>query len=118
LIKCNPPFIFLSNNEVVNNSEAVGISLGHDEASIDLSLSLFRQVELDRVVCQPNVNKVEEIFFEEEKEELENEEVDKLILNSLCSDIMDEAMDLGSAYPKDCNTTPMSKPSSITKKKW
>jgi hypothetical protein len=65
-----------------------------------------------------NVNKVEEIFFEEEKEELENEEVDKLILNSLCSDIMDEAMDLGSAYPKYCNTTPMSKPSSITKKKW
>jgi hypothetical protein len=89
----------------------------NDEASIDSSLSLFRQVELDRVVCQPTINIVEENFDEEEKEELENAEVDKLILNSLCSEIMDEVMDLGSAYPKDCNTTPMSKASSSTKKR-
>jgi hypothetical protein len=111
-----PSLLLLSNDEVVNNLGAVGISLGHDEASIDSSLSLFRQVELGRAMCQPKTNKVEEIFHEEEKEELENEEVDKLILNSLCSEIMDEVIDLGSAYPKDCNTTPMSKASSITKK--
>jgi hypothetical protein len=46
-----------------------------------------------------------------------NEEVHKLILNSLCSEIMDEVMDTGSAYPKDCNTTPISKSSSTTTKK-
>jgi hypothetical protein len=45
----------------------------------------------------------------EEKEEIENEDVDKLILNSLCSEIMDEVMDLGSTYPQDCNTTPEGK---------
>jgi predicted phage gp36 major capsid-like protein len=43
--------------------------------------------------------------------------VDKLSLNSLCSEIMDEVMDLGSAYPKDYNTTPMFKSSSTTNKR-
>jgi hypothetical protein len=56
-------------------------------------------------------------FYLEEKEELENEEVDKLILNSLCSEIMDEVMNLGSAYPKDFNTSPISKSSSTTTKR-
>jgi hypothetical protein len=40
------------------------------------------------------------------KEMLEEEEVDKLILNSLCSEIMDEVMDLYNAYPTDCDTAP------------
>jgi hypothetical protein len=43
---------------------------------------------------------------------MENEEVDKLILNSLCSKIMDEVMDLGSSYPNGCNTTPRARSSS------
>jgi hypothetical protein len=57
---------------------------------------------------------VEDIFDVEEKEEMENEEVDKLILNSLCSEIMDEVMDLGNAYPNGCNITPSAKLSSST----
>jgi hypothetical protein len=39
----------------------------------------------------------------------EEEEVDKLILNFLCSDIMDEVMDLDSAYHLDCKTIPKKK---------
>jgi hypothetical protein len=39
----------------------------------------------------------------------EEEEVDKLILNFLCSDIMDEVMDLDSAYQLDCKTIPKKK---------
>jgi hypothetical protein len=64
------------------------------------------------MLCKTKINKVDYIFDVEEKEEIENEEVDKLILNSLCSEIMDEVMDLSSAYPQDCNTTPMFKSSS------
>jgi hypothetical protein len=46
----------------------------------------------------------------------EEEEVDKLILNSLCNDIMDEVMDLGSADPMDHKTASRNKtPSSSTK---
>jgi hypothetical protein len=58
---------------------------------------------------------ISEVFDKEEKEELDNEEVDKLILNSLCCEIMDEVMDLGNAYPQDCNITPGQKESSSSK---
>jgi hypothetical protein len=47
---------------------------------------------------------------------MENEEVDKLILNSLCCEIMDKVMDLVNAYPQDCKVTPKHKPSSSGKK--
>jgi hypothetical protein len=47
---------------------------------------------------------------------LENEEVDKLIPNSVCAKIMDAVMDLGTAYPKDCKSTPRQQTSSSSKK--
>jgi hypothetical protein len=47
---------------------------------------------------------------------MENEEVDKLILNSLGCEIMDEVMDLGNVYLQDCKVTPKHKPSSSGKK--
>jgi hypothetical protein len=53
---------------------------------------------------QENPDLICSIFDKEEKEMLEGEEVDKPFLNALCSDIMDELMDLGSAYPTDGKT--------------
>jgi hypothetical protein len=47
---------------------------------------------------------------------MENEEVDKLITNSLCCEIMDEVMNLGNAYLKDCKITLKHKLSSLGKK--
>jgi hypothetical protein len=111
-----PFLLLLSNDKVLNNLGVVGISLGHDESSVGSSLSCLRQVELDRMLCKPKIDRVDDIFDVEEKEEIENEEVDKLILNSLCSEIMEEVMDSGSAYPNDCNTTPMFRSSSTTNK--
>jgi hypothetical protein len=101
----------------MSNLGVVGISLGQDQSSIASSLSNLRQVEIDRVLCKPKIDKIDNIFDVEEKEEIENEEVYKLILNSLCSEIMEEVMDLGSAYPKDCNTTPISRASSTSTKR-
>jgi hypothetical protein len=49
---------------------------------------------------------ISDVFYKEEKEDLENDEVDKLILTSLCAEIMDEVIDLGTSYPKDCKSTP------------
>jgi hypothetical protein len=76
----------------------------------------IKEIELGRLEGEVNRDKTSEIFYQEEKEELENEEVDKLILNSLCCEIMDEVMDLGNAYPQDCIVTPKHKPSSSGKK--
>jgi hypothetical protein len=53
---------------------------------------------------QENPDLISSIFDKEEKEMIEEEEVDKLILNSLCSDIMDEVMDSGGAYPMEGRT--------------
>jgi hypothetical protein len=47
---------------------------------------------------------------------MENEEVDKLILNSLGCEIMDVVMNLGNIYLQDCKVTPKHKPSSSGKR--
>jgi hypothetical protein len=73
-------------------------------------------MELERTNIQPRDELVCALFYKEEKEMAEEEEVDKLILNSLCSDIMDEVMDLGNADPTDHKTASRNKsPSSSTK---
>jgi hypothetical protein len=112
----HPTSILLSDEEVLNKLGVVGISLGQDKSSVSSSLNSLRQAELYRMSSIPKMNKVENIFDEEENE-MENEEVDKLIWNLLYSEIMDEVMDLASAYPKYCNTTPISKSPSTTTKK-
>jgi hypothetical protein len=108
----NFPFCNFSKDDVISNLDAVGINLGHDYTTIDSSISNLRHVKLDRLVCKPKVDLIEDIFDVEEEEEMGNEEVDKLILNSLCSEIMDEVMDLGNAYPNGCNITPRARSSS------
>jgi hypothetical protein len=115
----HPSFLQLSNDLVMSKLDAVGITLGLDKASIESSLANLRQAETDRVQCKPKVNTLDSILELEEKEEIENEEVDKLILNSLCSEFMDEVMDMSSAYPMDCKSTPMYKtsPTSTTRAK-
>jgi hypothetical protein len=59
---------------------------------------------------------ISEVFDKDEKEELDNEEIDKLIINSLCGEIIDEVIDLGNAYPKDCKIIPRQQTSSSSKK--
>jgi hypothetical protein len=84
--------------------------------SVDSINSSVTHVELERLQCVAGNDKISEVFDKEEKEEMENEEIDKLILNSLCSEIMDEVMYLGNAYPSDGKVTPGQKPSSSRKK--
>jgi hypothetical protein len=67
---------------------------------------------IQRAMPLSNEDKISSVFDKEDKEKLEAEEVNKLILNSLCSEIMDEVMDLGDAYPLDCKITPRNKTSS------
>jgi hypothetical protein len=99
-------FVHFANEYVVDNLLAVGISLGNNNNHISSSVAHIKEIELGRLEGLEN---------NEEKEEMENEEVNKLILNSLCYEIMDEVMDLGNAYPQDCKITPNYKPSSLEK---
>jgi hypothetical protein len=45
----------------------------------------------------------------------EEEEIDKLMLKSLCSEITDEVMSLDNTYPKDYGKIPSRKKSSSSK---
>jgi hypothetical protein len=83
---------------------------------VSSSVSHIKEIELGRLDGVSNRDIISDIFDREEKEEMENKKVDKLILNSLCCEIMDEMMDLGNAYPKNCKITPKPKPSSSGKK--
>jgi hypothetical protein len=65
-----------------------------------------------RVMPLSNEDKIISVFDKEEKDKLQAKEVNKLILNSLCSEIMDEVMDLGDAYPLDWKINPGNKSSS------
>jgi hypothetical protein len=108
-------FIHYSNEQVVHNLNALGISLGNSLDSVSSSISRVKELELKRLETQPNTDRICHVFDKEEREEMENEEIDKLILNLLCGEIMDEVMDLGIAYPMDCKNTPGQKSSSSSK---
>jgi hypothetical protein len=70
---------------------------------------MIKSHENVRRVEKFNIYEVSKNFDQEEKELAEEEGVDKLILNLLCSEIMDEMMDLDSAYPLDYKTIPSKK---------
>jgi hypothetical protein len=76
-------FLQFSNEHVGDNLSAVGISLGSNMESVAISVACVRETEIKTLDTISKEDKISLIFDKEEKEELEAEEVDKLILNSL-----------------------------------
>jgi hypothetical protein len=97
-------FINFTSEQISHNLENLGFCLGQDTESISASVTELINLEVERMSKQENPDSICSIFDTEEKEMLEEEEVDKLFLNALCSDIMDEVMDSDSAYPMDGKT--------------
>jgi hypothetical protein len=88
--KTKSSLIHLSNECVTKNLQSIGISLGTCCDQINLSVQRIKEVEAEHALEAKNKDIISEVFDKEEKEELENEEIDKLILNSLCFEIVDE----------------------------
>jgi phosphoribosylformylglycinamidine (FGAM) synthase PurS component len=71
----------------------VSISLGNNSESISSSVTCVKRENLKGYnQCVLDDDKISLVFDKEEKEEKEREEVDKLILNFLCNEIMEEIM--------------------------
>jgi hypothetical protein len=102
-------FLQFTKDHVIDNLVSVGIYLGNGEPEVEKAVSSIKSREFDRLSDKLSIDEVSKLFDQEEKEMAEEEEVDKLILNSLCSEIIDEVMDLDSAYPSDCKTIPKEK---------
>jgi hypothetical protein len=82
--------------------------LGNGELEVCKTIDSIKTHEHDSHVEKIKTDVASKIFDQDEKE-LAEEEVDKLILNFMCSEIMDEVMDLDSAYPVDCKSIPRKK---------
>jgi hypothetical protein len=87
--------------QVSDNLNSFGICIGKGNSEICNAVERRGALENDDVE-----NPKDEInnFIDLEEKEIAEEEVDKLILNSLCSEIMDEVMDNDSVYPLYCKT--------------
>jgi hypothetical protein len=101
-------FLNYSSEQVADNLNTVRIFLGKGNLEIGNAVERLKVLENDRCRDQDHKDEINNIFDLEEKEMVE-EEVDKLILNSLCREIMDEVMDVDSAYPSDSKTIPKEK---------
>jgi hypothetical protein len=112
-------FLHFTSDQVNQSLNTIGICLGSDTDAIGTSLDKIKNLETAILLEQSTSDSINTVFDIEEKEMTEEEEVDKLILNSLYSEKMDEVMDLDSAHPSDHNTSPRNKsasPSNRSKK--
>jgi hypothetical protein len=78
-------------------------------------LETLKTIEKQRWLDITVQEKSERIFEKEQKEMDEEEEIDKLMLKSLWSEITDEVMSLDNTYPKDYGKIPSRKKSSSSK---
>jgi hypothetical protein len=89
------PLFTVNDSLVISNLNGIGISLGDNEVIISGALENMKEHAARRV--HEHVQSVlKDVLEKEEKELLEEEELDKLFLKNICSEIMDEVMDMGS----------------------
>jgi hypothetical protein len=80
------------------NLDNIGISLGGDSASVQEAWSHIKLSALGDGQEGAPVELKDVVIEKIEKELLEEEELEKLFLNNICGEIMDEVMDLESDY--------------------
>jgi hypothetical protein len=97
---------------IQSNLDVVGISLGVDKDSVNKSIKTLNEVVVSSTTKELCDDHKTFALDEEEKNLEQEEELDKLILNHLCSDIMEEIMDLG-----ECKNDLLIIPGSTSSKK-
>jgi hypothetical protein len=103
----------ITDSFIQTNLGAVGILIGQNRGSIDASVVSLREA-IDSV--QVNSCDRRTTILENEFLEFKQEELDKIILNQLCGEIMEEVMYLGECTD-DMLTAPGSKTSSKRERK-
>jgi hypothetical protein len=103
----------LDDSTIQSNLDVLGISLGSDKDSVSKSITKLKVAihnSSNNEFCR---NKKTIVLDDEEEKNIEQEEeLDKLIINYLCSDIMEEVMDLG-----ECKNDLLIVPGSTTRKR-
>jgi hypothetical protein len=90
-----PSFVKLDDASVISNLVELGISLGSDDSNANLVANELRlSVKTNEQLVEREDTRCEE-FEVEEKVLAAEEEIDKLFLQNICSEIMEEVMDFG-----------------------
>jgi hypothetical protein len=89
---CSPSSL-INSYVVVSNLNPIGICLGDDDVSVDKSVSSIKEMALgSKQECIPI--SLKDKVLEKEEEVLEEEGLEKLFLKNICSEIMEDVMDL------------------------
>jgi hypothetical protein len=89
----------VTDSMVISNLNVIGISLEVDDASISESMDNIREKALGCLQEHIRVSLKDNVLEKDEKELLEEEELQKLFLKNICIEIMEGVVDLGS----DCD---------------
>jgi hypothetical protein len=96
-IPTNPdPTNLALDSEIISNLHSIGVSLGQDSASVNMSLSNLKSMASINNVDQGLVDRKTQVLVKDQHDRLEEEELDKMFLKNICSEIMEEVMDMGS----------------------
>jgi hypothetical protein len=90
------PVSFAMDSVIVSNMESIGVSLGQDLDSVKLSVSSLKNLASTNLVENGLEDRKTQVLERDEQDRLEEEELDNIFLKNICSEIMDEVMDLGS----------------------
>jgi hypothetical protein len=83
----------ISDSCICSNLSCVGISIGQEKDSIDASIAVLREATENSM---PSVCNKKMLILESELKDIKQEEdLDKILLNQLCGELMDEVMDMG-----------------------
>jgi Icc-related predicted phosphoesterase len=88
------PQVSFDNAAMIPNLENIGISFGNIEGSTSQGWSELNRILHSCSGVANNLDKRRDILNLEEKE-LADEEVDRLVLQNICGEIMEEIMDVG-----------------------
>jgi hypothetical protein len=84
------------DRDVIWNLDGIGITLGKDQICISGSVCSLKCKVVSRDHSFVKVDRKTQVLEKEEEDLLEEYELEKFVLKNLCSEIMDDVMDLGS----------------------
>jgi hypothetical protein len=91
-------FSLADDTVAISNLDNIGISLGPDHLSSLASWASIKNSALGGINEGVSVDLKEKVIEKVEKETIEEEELDKLLLENICGEIMEEVMDLMSDF--------------------
>jgi hypothetical protein len=87
------PMSNLADDIIISNLDCIGISVGSDASSVSKSVAALKCTNRVKQNNLEEIDRKTRLLKQEERNMLEEEELDKILLNNICIEIMEEVMD-------------------------